>query len=365
MVGWLSVHAGPGFGIGHPLPGRISPRRYRHGRLATSRSSSHPEMSAGFIGVDVGGTKVAVAVLRDGELSHHGTTPTAAQDGEALIDEICAQVESVRDDQTRAIGIGVPSVIDFDAGRVRTSVNVPLADLPLRSLLEERLERPVFIDNDANVAALAEACEDGEIAVQNLVMLTVGTGVGGGIVIGGRTYRGASGAAAELGHMIVGADLAAGAPAAGRFPQAGSLESHASGRALDRLADEAAERHPDSALGRLHAAGRDVDGHDVVAAAGDGDEVAIGLLRVLGERLGIGIANVINAFDPEVVAIGGGVSNAGELLIEPARRVAGSYVLPGVGTRTEIRLSRHGPKAGVLGAAILAREELNRREERG
>jgi glucokinase len=165
--------------------------------------------------------------------------------------------------------------------------------------------------------------------------------------------------------MIVAADLEQGAGEAGRFPQASSLEAHASGRALDRLAAGAAESHPDSPLGRLRADGREVDGEDVVAAADDGDELAIDLLRVVGERLGIGIANVINIFDPEVVAIGGGVSNAGELLLGPARRVAEAYVLPGVGTNTEIRRSRHGPTAGVLGAALLPKLELQTREERG
>jgi glucokinase len=322
-------------------------------------------MSDSFIGVDVGGTKVAVAVLAGGELAHHGTRPTAAGEAEALLDEICSLVESVRDEGARAVGIGVPSVIDFDGGRVRTSVNVPLADLPLRELLEDRLGLPAFIDNDANVAALAEACSEGEVEVDDLVMLTVGTGVGGGIVAGGRPYRGTSGGAAELGHMIVAADLEQGAGEAGRFPQASSLEAHASGRALDRLAAGAAESHPDSPLGRLRADGREVDGEDVVAAADDGDELAIDLLRVVGEWLGIGIANVINIFDPEVVAIGGGVSNAGELLLGPARRVAEAYVLPGVGTNTEIRRSRHGPTAGVLGAALLAKLELQTREERG
>lgn len=322
-------------------------------------------MADSFIGVDVGGTKVAVAVLAGGGLSRQDVRPTDAGDADALLDEICTVVESVRDPSVRAVGVGVPSVIDFDAGRIRASVNVPLADLPLRELLAERLGLPAHIDNDANLAALAEACVDGEVEVENLVMLTVGTGVGGGIVAGGRPYRGTSGAAAELGHMIVAADLDGGAPAAGGFPQAASLESHASGRALDGLAAAAAERHPDSALGRLRADGGDVDGHDAVAAAGEGDAVAIDLLRVLGERLGIGIANVINAFDPDVVAVGGGVSTAGELLLGPARRVAEAYVLPGVGTRTEIRRSRHGPTAGVLGAALLAKLESNGREERG
>ncbi|GIK78383.1 MAG: glucokinase [Actinomycetes bacterium] len=322
-------------------------------------------MADGFVGVDVGGTKVAVAVLSGGELTSQDVRPTAAGDADALLDEIRAVVESVRDPSIRAVGVGVPSVIDFDAGRIRASVNVPLADLPLRDLLAERLGLPVHIDNDANLAALAEACADGEVEVENLVMLTVGTGVGGGIVAGGRPYRGTSGAAAELGHMIVAADLDGGAPAAGGFPQAASLESHASGRALDGLAAEAAERHPDSTLGRMRADGHDVDGHDAVTAAAEGDAVAIDLLRVLGERLGIGIANVINAFDPDVVAVGGGVSTAGELLLGPARRVAAAYVLPGVGMRTEIRRSRHGPTAGVLGAALLAKLESNGREERG
>jgi glucokinase len=320
-------------------------------------------MSDCYIGVDVGGTKVAVAVLADGELGRRSMKATEAADADSLIDEICALVDSVISPEVRAVGVGVPSVVDFEAGRIRTSVNVSLADLPLRDVLAERIGLPVFIDNDATVAALAEAAPTGEVEVDNLVMFTVGTGVGGGIVIGGRAYRGASGAAAELGHTIVAADLEGGAPEAGAFPQRGSLESMAAGRALDHLAAAAAERDPESALGRLRAGGTEVDGHHAVEAAKDGDEVAIGLLGMLGERLGIGIANMINALDPDVVAIGGGVSTAGDLLLEPARRAASAYVLPGVGTKTEIRLSRHGPTAGVLGAAILAKQELTRREE--
>jgi glucokinase len=271
-----------------------------------------------------------------------------------------------RRDQVIGVGIAMPGPIQRRTGLTgRACTLKPWVGINARTVAAEALRLPVLADNDANLAALAEACSGGEVEVDDLVMLTVGTGVGGGIVAGGRPYRGTSGAAAELGHMVVAAELEGGAPGAGRFPQPSSLESYASGRALDRLAAAAADRHPDSALGGLRAGGREVDGHDVVTAAHDGDEVSIDLLRVLGERLGIGIANVINAFDPEVVAIGGGVSNAGELLLEPARRVAQSYVLPGVGTRTEIRRSRHGPSAGVLGAALLAKLELNRREERG
>ncbi len=320
-------------------------------------------MSARYIGVDVGGTKIAVAVLEDGALSHHGIERTDADSAEVLIDEICSLVEGVGTEGVSAVGVGVPSVIDFETGTARASVNVPLADVPLRGVLGDRLGLPVFVDNDATVAALAEACTDGEIEIENLVMLTVGTGVGGGLVLNGRPYRGATGAAAELGHILIGLDLDDGVPKPSGFPQPGSLESFAAGSALDRLAQAAALAHPDSYLGARHAEGEEITGHDAVQGAKSGDEVAIGLLTTLGERLGIGIANVINALDPDVVAIGGGVSIAGDLLLEPARRTAAGYVLPGVGTKTEIRLSVHGPTAGVLGAALLAKQELKRREE--
>jgi glucokinase len=236
---------------------------------------------------------------------------------------------------------------------------VQLADLDLRLVLSERLELPVFVDNDATLAALAEAFDDsGRALVQNLVMFTVGTGVGGGLVLGGRVYRGATGAAGELGHTLIGVNLAAGMPPAGDFPQPGALESLAAGRALDRLAAEIADRSPSSSLGKLAADAGAVDGHDAVDAAEAGDPEAIQALRTLGERLGIGIANALNTFDPDVVVVGGGVSRAGELLLGPAREVARCFTLPGVGSRTEIRLARHGAEAGVRGAALLAGLEL-------
>jgi glucokinase len=189
-------------------------------------------------------------------------------------------------------------------------------------------------------------------------MFTVGTGVGGGTVLGGRLYRGATGAAPEIGHQIIGLDLSEGAPEdPGEHPQPGSLEALASGKALDRLAHEAAEADPGSFLGKRLAADGEVTGHDCVDGAKAGDEASRRCLRVLGERLGIGIANAINLYDPLEVVIGGGVSSAGDLLLDPAREAAFKFVLPGVGTRTQIRLARHGPRAGVLGAALNAAQE--------
>jgi glucokinase len=175
-------------------------------------------------------------------------------------------------------------------------------------------------------------------------MLTVGTGIGGGIVIDGRIYRGASGAAAELGHQVIGADLTNGAPpTADRPPQPGSLEALAAGRGLHALAQERGMANGEEAVERAHA----------------GHPEALECLRILGERIGIGVANAINTFDPDMVVLGGGISAAaGDLLLEPATRAAQAYVMPGVGTRTRITLARYGNKAGVRGAALLAGQEL-------
>jgi glucokinase len=158
--------------------------------------------------------------------------------------------------------------------------------------------------------------------------------------------------------VIIGLDLTDGDTSADEdFPQTGSLEALASGKALDRLARAAAEREPDSFLGRRLAKDGELTGHDAVDGAREGDAASRECLRILGERLGIGIANAINLYDPLEVVIGGGVSTAGELLLEPASRVAFRHVLPGVGTKTKIRLARHGPRAGVLGAALIAAQE--------
>jgi glucokinase len=315
-------------------------------------------MSERFVGVDVGGTKVAVASLDGGGLSEPEVTPTDTASADALVEQLADLIAPAADGAV-AVGIGVPSAVEFATGRALSGVNVPLEGVPLRARLTERLGLPVFVDNDANVATLAEACDEaGNLVVSNLVMFTIGTGVGGGLVLNGRPFRGATGAGTEMGHVIIGLDLADGAPPpAPRFPQPGSLEALAAGRALDRLAADSARAHPDSALGRLAAAGEAVTGREAVTAAQDGDEHALRALTVLGERLGIGIASAINVFDPEQVVVGGGVIAAGELLLGPARETASRYVLPGVGSRTEIRAARYGNDAGVRGAALLAAKE--------
>jgi glucokinase len=311
------------------------------------------------IGVDLGGTKVAAAELRDDRLGESHRQQTELSSSSALIDQIAAMVAGMRGDELHAVGVGVPSMVEFATGRIISSVNVPLNDVPLRRVLSEKLGVPVFVDNDATVAAFAEAHDEQlRMVARDLVMITVGTGVGGGIVIDGRIYRGATGAAGELGHTIVGMDLAGSVPAPMGFPQPGSLEFAASGHALDALAHQCGNLHPESVLGQLSADGRAVLGLDAVEAARAGDVSATRICEIWGERVGIGVANAINTFDPDEVVIGGGAAQAGDLLLEPAKRTAKWYTAPGAGTRTTIRLARHGVRAGFLGAALLAVQEL-------
>lgn len=327
-------------------------------------------MSAPVIGVELGGSEVAVAALRDGRLGQPLIEPTELSDTDALIDQLVALVRRSRTDDVSAVGIGLPRIVEFETGRVipttrstsepaDVALDLPLAAVALRQVLGERLGVPVFVDNDANAAALAEAHDEQlELVVRYLVMFTVGTVVGGGLLLDGRIYRGATGAGGQLGQTILGLDLAGAVPAPMGFPQPGSLEFVAAGHALDRLADIAGRVHPESALARLRAQGKPMLGDDVIDAALDGDESAARMVEIWGQRLGVAVANAIHTFDPQEVVIGGDAARAGRLLLEPARRVAHGYLLHGLGEHTTIRLARHGTQAGVLGAALLARHEL-------
>jgi glucokinase len=315
-------------------------------------------MKGQFIGLDVGGTKIASATLEGGKLKTRELIKTDVSDSDKLISQLVELISNLRNDDTVAVGVGLPSIIEFETGRIAHSVNIPLADLPLRELLSQKAGIPVYIENDASCAALAEAFDaEGNLTCPNLVMFTVGTGVGGGMVFNGRLYRGAT-SAGELGHTVIGLDLEDGAPTPeGKHPLPGTLEYLAAGRALDRLAEREARQEEGSFLGQRLEKDGEVTGVDVVEGAKAGDADALRVIDVVGQRLGIGIANAINLFDPMEIVIGGGVSTAGDLLLEPARRVAQEYTVPGLGRHTTIRLARHGAQAGVLGAAMVALHE--------
>ena len=306
------------------------------------------------LGVDVGGTKIAVAAVDGVTATHAVEHPTILVSTDALLDGLEHAVRDVIRDagEPEAIGVGVPSQIDYETGTVESSVNIPLMGVPLREELGRRFGLPVFVDNDANCAALAEAHI---VGARDLVMLTLGTGVGGGVVIDGLTFRGAHGLGAELGHMTINPD---GPACPGNCPNHGCLEAYCSGQALERDATELASDRPDSGLaGRAGPDGR-VSGRELVAAAEEGDPDALRLVENFARMLGVGIATCVNVFEPERLAIGGGVSRVSHLFLARAASEAGSRALPALWKRVTIALAEGGADAGVIGAGVLAALEI-------
>jgi len=318
--------------------------------------SDVPELS---VGIDVGGTKIAAAAVSGTTVIETHERATVL-DPSGILDEIeCAARELIaaRPGSVGAVGVGVPSQVHFATGRVMASVNIPLAGVELRQVLEERLELPVYVDNDGNCAALAEAylAEDGP--ARHLVMYTLGTGVGGGVVIDGRVFRGATGLGAELGHVVLQSD---GPECPGNCPNRGCMEALCSGLALERDATALGRERPDSPLGRTLARKGRVTGRDTVAAAREGDPDALALMERLGTWVGVGISNAVNAFEPEWVVIGGGLSAAADLFFDRAVEEARARALPESLHAVRIAPARGGPAAGVIGAALLATHEYAR-----
>lgn len=311
------------------------------------------------IGVDLGGTKLlAGAVGPDLSVHHRALRPALGLDQAALVESCVAAVEEASaavDGDVAGVGFGIPCLIDQRTGTAIMAVNLPLHDLPFRDLMAERLGLPVTIDNDANCAALAEARAGAGRGASELVMLTLGTGIGGGLVLGGELYRGAVGAAGEPGHMVVDMD---GPPCQGACPNRGCLESVASGTALVREASLAVASRPDTALGRALEDGRPLTGPLITELAHDGDPVARDVIALIGRRLGVGVANLVNIFNPEVVVIGGGVIAAGEMLLGPARAEMRARALSPSRELVRIEAAAFGAESGMIGASLLARETV-------
>jgi glucokinase len=311
------------------------------------------------IGVDLGGTKMLVGVLDPAaEVVWESRERSTGQSEEDLVDLVVREVEEARKARpgVSAVGLGIPATIDHDRGLAVSAVNLPIADLPIRDRVSERTGLPIFVDNDANVAAFAEHLYGAARGADNAVMLTIGTGIGGGLILGGEIYRGATGAGAELGHMVIAMD---GLACQGNCPGHGCVETYASGTALGREARAAAEREPDSVLGQILAAGEEVDGKAVTEAALSGDEAAVGVFDLVGSRLGVALTSFANIFEPEVIVIGGGVIAAGDLLLEPARRELRARALTPM-NRTPVLAAELGEDAGMIGAAAMARAEMER-----
>jgi glucokinase len=302
------------------------------------------------IGVDAGGTKLlAGALAGDDEVHHRVYRLWGGGDRDQVIATMVEAVAAVKSAAggASAVGFGIPSLVESGSGASISSVHLPLDDVPFRALMHERLGLPVWVDNDVNLAALAELRVGAARGARFAVMLTLGTGIGGAIVIDGRLYRGADGAAGELGHVTVDAD----GPVC-TCGNRGCLEAVVSGPALGRAGGRFAAANPGSALGQA----QPLTGERVtdIALAGDADARAV--IASVGELLGAGLVGIVNAFNPEVVVIGGGVSRAGELLLEPARRVVAARALRP--SRDTVRIVRAalGEDAGLIGAALFARD---------
>lgn len=300
-------------------------------------------MAAGrVIGVDLGGTKLLAGTVDASLNVHHRAQRFARGDGTAaVLDTIVDAVREARDaaeGEVDAVGFGIPSLIDQERGVAVTTVHLPIRDVPFRDLMAERLGLPVFVDNDATAAMLAEWRYGAAHGCSDAVLITVGTGIGGGLVANGALVRGAQGAAAEFGHMTIDYDgplCPCGAH--------GCLEAFVSGTALAREA---------------RALGLELSAAQVAELAHDGHAGARALVAEMGTRLGTGIANLVNALNPEVVVVGGGVLALGDLLLGPAREELAHRALAPSRDRARIVATRFGAESGMLGAAVLALEGI-------
>jgi len=292
------------------------------------------------IGVDVGGTKIAAGVVdREGRILQRVERPTPKESQDALLELLVEVVESLHGEAVVAVGFGMPSTIDQREGRVVSSVHVPLGDFDFRREMAERLSLSVALDNDGNAAAIAEWKAGAGHGARDMIMLTLGTGVGGGLILDGKPYRGFVGAGAEIGHMVL---EYGGERCSGNCTGHGHLEQVASGGAADRLAKQIL--------------GPDASGRELVGAAREGNEEALEAIVGIGRRLGAGIGSLVNIFNPEVVVIGGGFSQARDLFLDATLEAMREEALPPGRDLVRVVPALLGPDAGLVGAAFVGFE---------
>lgn len=308
-----------------------------------------------FVGVDVGGTKIAAALVgADGAILDARRTPTP-HDGDALLSAVARLVDELAaaaPSPPTAVGFGIASLLDND-GRALWSTHLDIADRMPGAELEALVGIRVVVDNDANVAALAEARRGAARGFRSSVLMTLGTGIGGGVVIDGSLFRGGRGFGGELGHVVVDAD---GPPCQGGCPNRGCVEAMASGTAVAREARAVAAADPEGALARAQRESGTLTAEHVTALARDDDASSIEILARAGRYLGAALSGLANVLAPDVFVIGGGMGSAvGELVLSPAREEYRRRVLP-PSLDVPIVEAQLGADAGVLGAAILAIE---------
>ena len=309
------------------------------------------------IGVDIGGTKIAAGVVDpDGALVGYERRETPGDDPGQILRTCAGLVNDVsKQYDVSAVGVGAAGFVDADRSRVIFAPNLNWRDEPLRDALQQATGKPVVVENDANAAAWAEVRFGAAKGARNAVVVTVGTGIGGGVIVEGHLLRGATGIAAEIGHINVkqnGRRCGCG--------QFGCWERYGSGRALVHEARELAQYSANRADRLIELAGgrsEDISGVHVSEAAAEGDPAALECFEIVGTWLGIGMADLTALFDPELFVLAGGVSEAGELLRAPAVRALDERLTARAYRRSpKVRMATLGNDAGIIGAADLARQ---------
>ena len=314
------------------------------------------------VAIDLGGTKIrSIVVDADGRILGEDRRETDAEQGQARVvarmlasaHEAIAQ-SGVAFAALLGVGVSAPGPVDFERGILYQPPNLPGWDaVPLATILRDRLGLPAFLENDANAAALGESRYGAGQGARHMLYLTISTGIGGGLVLDGRLYRGADGSAGELGHMTVDEN---GPPHS--CGQRGCLEVMASGTAIARMAREAVQAGRSEVLAKLATSVEELSAVEVDKAADAGDPAALAILARASHYLGVGFANYLNIFNPEVIVIGGGVSRIGRQLLDPAIALAKQRAFRLPARTVEFRKAALEGRAEVLGVAALARESV-------
>ena len=310
------------------------------------------------IGIDIGGTKIAAGLVRGAELLEFHESPTPAKDAAAILDTVSDLVAAVRPGhEALPVGVAAAGYVDLARQRMTYAPNLPWRDEPLQPQLQNRLGLPVVLENDANAAAWGEYRFGAGHSCRNMVMITVGTGIGGGVVTDGRLLIGGQGVAGELGHIQVVSELHGGGepPRPCGCGSHGCWEMYGSGNALTHAARSIGITPEGGSL--LARAGGDIDklnGVVVTRAALAGDELAVSLLDDLGRWLGEGLASISAVLDPEVIVVGGGVAEAGDVVMVPLDEAYQASMRRSHRPPADVRSAALGNRAGMLGAADLA-----------
>ena len=313
-----------------------------------------------YIGIDLGGTGIKAGVVDEqGKILSKVSGPTGVERGaEPVVNDMAhlaleaMEKAGVKLDEVKAVGIGIPGIQDPRTGIVPFCTNLYWHEVPVVEWMQRVIDKPIFIGNDATVAGLAESVAGVSKGCKNSLFITLGTGVGGGIIIDGKVYSGSNGIGSEIGHMVIVAD--------GEMCTCGNRgcwERYASATAIIRMGRESAEKNPDGALAK--AVGGDLDkiGAKIVFdLAKQGDPACKEIFDRYVHYLCVGLCSLINIMDPEVIALGGGVSNAGEFLINAVREKLKEYIFYKTMPYARIELATLGNDAGIIGAAMLGRE---------